>query len=205
MSHIIINIGRQLGSGGLIIAKYLAEQFDCKFYDREILNLAAKESGFSEKFFEQNDESRGFLKALSHLNLPHITDSNFYTNRFSEESLFQFQSDAIRNAAAAGNCVFVGRAADYVLRNVPETINIFITANYEERLHRVMQRHDCDENAAKRILKTKERERAKFYNYYTGKQWGHAASYDLCINSSSLGIEGTVRFIADYIRKRHNI
>ena len=199
MKKLIIIVGRQLGSGGRIIAKKLAEQFGCKFYDREILNLAAKESGFSEKFFERNDENKGFFKTPAHLHLPHITSGNFYTNKFSDESLFQFQSDAIRHAAAQGNCVFVGRAADYVLRDVPETINIFITANIEERTKRVMERHNCDENTARKIIHEKENERAKFYNYYTGKQWGNAASYDLCINSSMLGIEETVKLIATFI------
>lgn len=98
---IIINVGRQLGSGGMIIAKMLADEFGCKFYDRELLNLAAKESGFSEKFFEQNDEKKGFFKSLFHMHVPYISDNCFYNNKLSQESLFQFQSDAIRKAAEA--------------------------------------------------------------------------------------------------------
>ncbi|MBO5611964.1 MAG: cytidylate kinase-like family protein [Prevotella sp.] len=201
MEHLIIVIGRQLGSGGRIVARKLAERFGCKFYDREILNLAAKESGFCEKFFERNDENKGFFKALYHLHLPHITDGNFYANKFSEESLFQFQSDAIRHAAAEGNCVFVGRAADYVLRDVPETINIFITADMEERIKRVMERHQCDKPTARKIIHEKESERAKFYNYYTGKQWGNASSYDICVNSTKLGIDGTVEMLTHFIEE----
>ena len=205
MKHIIINVGRQLGSGGRTIARKLAERFDCTFYDREILNLAAKESGFCEKFFERSDENKGFFKALSHIHLPHISDGNFYPSRFSEESLFQFQSDAIRHAASKGNCVFVGRAADYVLRDVPETVNIFITANMEERIRRVQERHQCDRNTAQMIIREKEHDRAKFYNFYTGKQWGHASSYDICIDSSMLGIDATVDFIADFIKKHNGL
>ncbi|MBQ5455893.1 MAG: cytidylate kinase-like family protein, partial [Prevotella sp.] len=94
--RIIINVGRQLGSGGGMIAKMLANDFHYTLYDKEILNLAAKESGFSEKFFEQNDEKGRLLKSLFHMHAPHISDNNFYRSRFSEESLFQFQSDAIR-------------------------------------------------------------------------------------------------------------
>ena len=130
--RIIINVGRQLGSGGRIIAKMLADDFGYQLFDKEILNLAAKESGFSEKFFEQNDEQKGFLKSLFHMHAPHISDNNFYNSRFSQESLFQFQSDAIRKAAANGSCIFVGRCADYVLRDFENVINIFITANMED-------------------------------------------------------------------------
>ena len=96
---IIINVGRQLGSGGLVIAKRLADDLGCNFYDKELLNLAAKESGFSEKFFEQNDEKKGFFRSLFHMHAPFVSDSNFYNNKLSQESLFQFQSDAIRKAA----------------------------------------------------------------------------------------------------------
>ena len=100
---IIINIGRQIGSGGGQIAKMLAKDFDCQLYDKELLNLAAKESGFSEKFFEQNDEQKGFVKSLFHLHLPLFGENNFYKNNFSQESLYQFQSDAIRRVAKEGN------------------------------------------------------------------------------------------------------
>ena len=103
----IINIGRQIGSGGRIIAKQLAKDLNCTFYDRELLNLAAKESGFSEKFFEQNDERKGFLHSLLHVNVPLMGENNFYKNDFSQEGLYQFQSDALTKAAREGNCVFV--------------------------------------------------------------------------------------------------
>ena len=132
MEKIIINVGRQIGSGGHIIAEKLAEDFGCKCYDRELLNLAAKESGFSEKFFEQNDEQKGFFKSLFHTHLPFLSDNNFYHNDFSQEGLYKFQSDAIRKAADEGNCVFVGRTADYVLRDYKNVINIFITANIDD-------------------------------------------------------------------------
>ena len=98
--ELIINVGRQIGSGGHIIAKMLAEEFDCQYYDREILNIAAKESGFSEKFFEQNDEQKGFMKGHFHIHLPLLGDNDFYKSNFSQESLYQFQSDAIREVAS---------------------------------------------------------------------------------------------------------
>ena len=110
--RIIINVGRQLGSGGHIIAEMLAKDLNCKAYDRELLNLAAKESGFCERVFEQNDERKGFLRSLFQMHAPMIGDSSFYNNNLSQESLFKFQSDAIRKAADENSCVFVGRCAD---------------------------------------------------------------------------------------------
>lgn len=201
---IIINVGRQIGSGGRIIAQMLAEEFGCKFYDRELLNLAAKESGFSEKFFEQNDESKTFFKTLFHIHVPHVSDGNFYTNKFSQESLFQFQSDAIRKAADEGNCVFVGRCADYVLRDYKNVTNIFITADLDDRIRQICGRRGCDAATARKIVTEGQNRRASYYNYYTGKAWGHSESYDLCVNSSILGLEGTERFISDFIRKRYS-
>ncbi len=201
-NNIIINIGRQVGSGGHIIAKQLAADFGCTLYDKELLNLAAKESGFSEKFFEENDEQRGFIQTLFGMHAPLISDNNFYNNKFSQDGLFQFQSEAITKAADEGSCVFVGRAADYVLRTYPNVVNIFITANMKDRIKLVCQRLGCDEKDAKKLIIDKESERASYYNYYTGKKWGHSSSYDLCINSSYMGLEKTAKFIGDYIRMR---
>ena len=205
MERIIICVGRQLGSGGRIIAKQLAEDFGCKLYDKELLNLAAKESGFSERFFEQNDEQKGFLKSLFHMHAPHISDTSFYKSNFSQESLFQFQSDAIKKAAEEGSCVFVGRCADYVLRDQKNVVNIFITANLSERIKAVMERHDCNEEVARKIINHKENARASYYNYYTGKKWGNAESYDFCINTSLLGLKRTEELVRDYVKQRYSL
>ena len=198
----IINIGRQIGSGGRIIAKQLAKDLNCTFYDRELLNLAAKESGFSEKFFEQNDERKGFLHSLLHVNVPLMGENNFYKNDFSQEGLYQFQSDAITKAAREGNCVFVGRTADYVLRDFPNTVNIFITASFEERIKRVCERQQLTADEAMKYINAREEARSAYYNYYTGKRWGAAESYDLCISSSILGLDETATFITSFIKKR---
>ena len=204
MKKIIINVGRQIGSGGHIIAEKLAEDFGCKCYDRELLNLAAKESGFSEKFFEQNDEQKGFFKSLFHTHLPFLSDNNFYHNDFSQEGLYKFQSDAIKRAADEGNCVFVGRTADYVLREYENVVNVFITADIEDRVKAVSERKGITPEAASKFISNHESERASYYNYYTGKQWGHSESYDLCINSSLLGMEATEKFIAEFIKAKFN-
>ncbi len=197
----IINVGRQLGSGGRTIASRLAERFNCRFYDRELLNLAAKESGFCEEFFERNDENKNFFKTIFHLHVPHMSDGNFYNNNLSQESLFKFQSDAIRKAAESGACVFVGRCADYVLRDRTDVVNIFVTANTEDRINRICGRDGLDEAEARKRISKGDSERASYYNYYTGKKWGHSESYDLCVNSSVLGMSGTVDYISRFIEQ----
>jgi len=202
MGKIIINVGRQLGSGGHDIGRMLALDFGAKYYDRELLNLAAKESGFSEKFFEENDERKGFLKGLFNVQTSHFSGSSLYKSNFSQESLFQFQSDAIRKAAAEGSCVFVGRCADYVLRDYPNVVNIFVTASMDYRIRQIMNKQHLDEEAARNYIEKRENQRAEYYNYYTGKKWGYAASYDLCVDSSVLGIMETEKLIAEFIRKR---
>lgn len=200
-NNLIISVGRQLGSGGHDVAKLLAQRFGCTFYDREILNIAAKESGFCEKFFEQTDEQKGFMKSLFHTHVPFVADNSFYNNNFSEESLFKFQSDAIRKAAEEGPCVFVGRCADYILRDHTALVSVFITADTNERISNVAKRDNCSLEAAKKTITSRESERSSYYNYYTGKQWGDSASYDICVNSSLLGLEGTVNLLAEFITR----
>lgn len=200
--NIIINVGRQLGSGGHDIGRMLALDFSAQYYDRELLNLAAKESGFSEKIFEQNDEKKGFFRGLFNMGSPHVNSGSLYKSNFSQESLFQFQSDAIRKAAKEGSCVFVGRCADYVLRDFPNVVNIFITASMEYRVEQIMNKQHLNEEAARAFIEKRENQRAEYYNYYTGKKWGHAASYDLCIDSSILGLVETEKIIAEFIRKK---
>jgi cytidylate kinase len=129
-------------------------------------------------------------------------ENNFYKNDFSQEGLYQFQSDAITKAAREGNCVFVGRTADYVLRDFPNTVNIFITASFEERIKRVCERQQLTADEAMKYINAREEARSTYYNYYTGKRWGAAESYDLCVSSSILGLDETATFITSFIKKR---
>ena len=205
MKHIIINVGRQVGAGGQEIGRMLAKDFEAQYYDRELLNLAAKESGFSEKFFKQNDEKKGFLRGLFNVQAPHIIGGSLYGSNFSQEGLFQFQSDAIRKAASEGSCVFLGRCADYILRDFENVVNVFITASMEFRVDVVSKVKQLDAEHARKLIEHVESRRAQYYNYYTGKRWGAAESYDLCIDASILGLEETEKLIADYIRKRFGL
>ena len=136
--HIIICVGRQLGSGGHDIARMLAMDFGAKYYDQEILNLAAKESGFSEKVFQMNDERKGFFRGLFNLGSPNVNSGNVYNSSISQENLFKFQSDAINHAADQGSCVFVGRCADYVLRERKNVVSVFISASKRFRIDQIM-------------------------------------------------------------------
>ena len=154
--QLIINVGRQVGSGGLIIAKMLAKAFDCKFYDKEILNLAAQESGFSEKFFEKNDETKEYLRSRFHIHVPLLGESSFYSSDFSQEGLYKFQSEAIRKAAQEGRCVFVGRTADYILRDMKEKVDVFVTADLNDRIEAVAERHGLSRTEAKKYIQNKE-------------------------------------------------
>ena len=204
--HIIINLGRQLGSGGHDIGRMLALDFQARYYDREILSRAAKESGLSERMFEQHDEHKSFLRSFLHL--PNGMANTGYqdTAGFSQDAFFKFQSDAILRAADEGNCVFVGRCADYVLRNRLDTVNIFVTANIDFRISQVMAKQGLkDRQEARRFIEQGESHRAAYYKYYTGKKWGHSESYDLCIDSSVLGLHQTEKFIAEFIRRRFGL
>ena len=205
MKHIIINVGRQVGAGGQEIGRMLAKDFEAQYYDRELLNLAAKESGFSEKFFKQNDEKKGFLRGLFNVQAPHIIGGSLYGSNFSQEGLFQFQSDAIRKAASEGSCVFLGRCADYILRDFENVVNVFITASMDFRVDVVSKVKQLDAEHARKLIEHVESRRAQYYNYYTGKRWGAAESYALCIDASILGLEDTEKLIADFIRKRFGL
>ena len=202
----IINVGRQLGSGGHIIGRQLAKDFNIRFYDKELLDLAAQESGFNKKFFERNDEHKGFFKLLLSSFAPIFSNSeNIYNNQLSDESLFKFQSDAIRKAASQESCVFVGRCADYILRDNPRCVNIFITGDMEDRIQRVSERLNISPAEAEKKILSGDENRASYDTYYSAKTWGQADSYHLCINSSILGLEDTTEFIKEFIKKKLNL
>ena len=196
----IITIGRQLGSGGRTIGKKLADRLGIAYYDRELINLASKESGICGEFFEKADEktSGGLLKAFA---MGFSMNSAIFQNNdyLSNESLFQIQSDVIRKVAAEGSCVLVGRCADYILRDESNCLNVFVTARMEDRIKRVLEyNNDLKENEVEEFINKADKSRSAYYNYYTDKVWGAAASYDLCVNSSYYGIEATVDYILTF-------
>ena len=203
MKHFIINIGRQLGSGGRSIAAILAKHYGITAYDRNLIELAAKESGLSQEFFENADEkkSHGFFHSLfsARAATNALGGGDSY---LSNNALFKVQSDIIRDLAERESCIFVGRCADYILREHPRCINLFFTANLEDRIARMANEKGITPEQAEELIEKTDRRRADYYNYYSGKAWGAAESYDLCINTSYLGHEGTAKMLIEYIDTR---
>lgn len=199
---LVINIGRQLGSGGRTIGRMLAKELGLDYYDKEILDIAARESGFCTEIFERSDENKGFFQSFFGNVMPvfgHATD--FYQSQISDENLFRLQSDAIRKAVAKGRGgVFIGRCADYVLRDYPNCLNIFLSADSEERIAMIASRQQVSEAEARKLMQRGDERRATYYNYYATGRWGEAANYHLCINTSKLGLEKTAQSILQYIK-----
>lgn len=203
MENFVINIGRQLGSGGRAVGHILARELGIAYYDKEILSLAAKDSGFSEEIFARSDEHKSLFRSVLGNIVPFFGSSgnDFYTNSMSEENLFRLQSEAIRKAAADHSCIFIGRCADYVLRDMPRCVNVFIAADMPDRIERVRSINNVDEATAKKLITRGDNQRADFYNFYSSGTWGSADTYHLCINSSVLGIDRTAALIKDFALK----
>lgn len=196
----VINIGRQLGSGGSAIGRLLASALGMDYYDKELLHMAARESGFCPEIFARTDEHKGFLRSMMSSVMPFFGQGGDYScNQISEEALFSWQAEAIRKAAAERSCVFIGRCADYILRNHPRCINVFVSADIEDRIRRIAEAEHVDEKTAHRLAEQGDKARADYYDFYTSQRWGAAATYHLCVNSSRLGTEGTADFIKDFV------
>ena len=201
----VVNIGRQLGSGGREIGEKLAVRLGIDFYDKELINLASEESGLCREFFEKADEkaSQGIIGGLFGMRFPFISDGAMpATNCLSNDALFKVQSDVIRKLASEKSCLFVGRCAVYILRDNPRCVNVFISSSREDRIARLCHLRSISEDAAEEKMNKADKRRAEYYNYYSYKTWGAAATYHLCIDSSVLGIDETVSYIEEFVRKK---
>ena len=205
-SPFVITVGRQLGSGGRQIGKRLAERFGIAYYDKEILSLAAQESGLGTGVFERSDERKGFLHSIAQVVQPFFGGGgSFYDNQLSDENLFTIQSRVIQKVAAERSCVVIGRVADYILRHHPRHVNIFVAADLDDRLRCIMERCGVDKKAARDIIEDSDEQRSDYYNFYSSGTWGSADTYDLCINVSALGLDATVRFISAFVEEKLGI
>ncbi len=207
MEKFIINIGRQLGSGGREIGKLLASNYGIAYYDKELIRIASEESGLCSDLFEKADEHnrRSIVGGVFGMRFPFVGEGTIgQGNYLNNDTLFKIQSDVIRKLAQKESCIFIGRCADYILREHPYCINIFISASSEDRVARICKNYEVKEQKAERLMEEADRRRADYYNFYSLKQWGHASSYDLCINSSILGIQETTLFIQQFIEKKLN-
>ena len=194
---IIINIGRQFGAGGHGVASELGKKLGIPVYDKELIKKAAQDSGFSSELFEESDEKKRFF-SLSSIFTSEFGDTENY---MSDRGLFKMQSHTIMNIAEQGSAVIVGRCSDYILRDMECALNVFLTSPLEIRAARIAERTGISVDEATRLAEEKDSKRTEYYNYYTFGHWGVASTYDLCIDSSILGIEGTADFIIDFARK----
>ena len=205
--QVILTIGRRIGAGGLTIAHRLAEILDARVYDKELLAEVAKASGLSPEVFVPSDEKprkRGLASIFSGSRaFGPLTESMAHRSVLGADNLFSMQSEVMHDLVRQqGSCIFVGRCADYILRDCPNLLSVFITAPLEERVRRIVETRGMDEAAARHFIEQEERRRADYYNYFTFKKWGDSASYDLCLDTTALGgEEGAVEMILTALRQ----
>ena len=206
-TNTIITIGRQYGSAGREIGSKVAEAFGIKLYDKEMLARAAKESGICEEIFETHDEkpTNSFLYSLVMDTYSMGYSGSTYTDMPINHKVFLAQFDAIKKIADEGPCILVGRCADYALESYPNVVSVFIHADLDAWIRRIARLYDLTDAKAKDMIVKADKKRASYYNYYTNKKWSDSASYELCLNSSELGIEGTAKAIEQYVQLKESI
>ncbi len=197
----IVTIGREFGSGGLEIGQKLAERLGVKCYDKEMLGRAAKDSGICQELFETHDEkpTNSFLYSLVMDTYSFGYASGSYMDMPINHKVFLAQFDAIKKIAEEGSCVMVGRCADYSLEENENLLSIFIHAAKDIRINRIARTQDITYTKAKDLVHKTDKQRSSYYNYYTNKRWGDADSYHVSLDSSVLGIDGTVEAILKLI------
>lgn len=201
----VITIGRQYGSGGREIGKKLASYYDIPFYDKDLLKLAAKESGICEEMFENFDEkpTTSFLYSL-------VMDPyalGYHAATFDmplNQKVFLAAFDTIKKIAKEGPCVIVGRCADYALKDEKDKLNVFIHAPMSFKRERITRDYNIPADKVKEEAIRIDKQRSSYYNYYTSQKWGDLKSYDLCIDSSLFGIDGSVELICRAIELKEN-
>ena len=189
----IITISREFGSGGRTIGRLVAEQLGYQFYDRELVNKVADRSGFSPEFIEESGE---YASAKSSLLFAMATAGQYSADGLSmHDRLYIEQTRFIEELAEQGNCVIVGRCADYILRDNKDCLHVFIHADMENRAKRIVERYGEKNKSPEKRLAEKDQKRRVYYKNYTGRNWGQAQNYDLCLNSGVLGEEACVELI----------
>ena len=196
--HLAITIGRQFGSGGREIGVRVGELLGFRVYDSELLLMAAEKNGINADALRRVDEkaTNSLLYTLA-LGSSLYGARNFGVDVPINDQLFITQTEIIKNAAEEENCIFVGRCADYVLRNHENRISVFIYADKEARIARIADRHELEREEAISLMNKTDKHRVNYYNFYTGKKWGKFDNYHLSVDSSLLGIEGSAQMIAD--------
>lgn len=196
----VITIGREFGSGGHEIGSKLAEKLGIKCYDKELLEMASKQSGLCEELFASQDEkpTNSFLYSLV-MDTYSLGYTSSYVDMPINHKVFLAQFDTIKKLAERESCVIVGRCADYALEDNPFAISVWIKASLENRVERIKKLYDIPESKAADLIQKTDKRRASYYNYYSSKKWGEAKSYDLCIDSGEVGVDGAIELIMKYI------
>lgn len=201
MKKTIITISRQFGSGGREIGQRLAKELEIPFYDKELIEIAAKQSGIDSELFEEEryHTSRGFY-LLGAINYTLGSPISSIAEMSLNDRLFFVQSEAIKNIAEQGSCVLIGRCADYVLNDM-EHLSVFIHADMESRKKRAVHSYEADETDIEASIEKIDKRRANYYNYYTDRIWGAADNYDIVLNSDKFGIDGCVKLLKQLIQE----
>lgn len=204
MENTVITIARQYGSGGKTIGAMLAKRLGINCYSHEILRLASDESGINERLFGETDERLKISSWFKPLKRPYEGGliSPVSSDFTSDENLFNYQAKVMKDLAANESCVIIGRCADYVLKQHPKVLSVFIHADKQFCLDRAMERHSMSVREMEKYIEKTDKKRADFYKYYTGREWTDARNYDLCLNSGKLGFEKCVEEIISYMNIR---
>ena len=197
----IITIGRQFGSGGHEVGRRLAAELGLTLYDKELLKMVAQESNICEQVLEDYDEKP--TGSLLYSIMMDIYPSMNYVGNTLQQQVVQAQYDTIMKIGQKGGCVIVGRAADYILRGNPRLTSVFIHASDEFRIKRITEYEHISDDKARDMIAKADKKRASFYNFQTEKRWGHAASYNLSVDTSQLGIDGCVTLIRRYLELKN--
>ena len=201
----VVTLGRQFGCGAREIGQMVAQMLGIGYYDKEILLEAAKSSGVEPAIFEASDErTPKFFSSLWSFNLGYYSGTLFAGDQpVKEDNVYHTQSEVMIELAQKGPCVIVGRTADYILREEPNLIKLFIHAPYKYRIRFLCKERGITADEADDLIVKNDRERSRFYDFFTDKTWGQADSYDLCVDVTKLGgEEKTAQFLADYVRRR---
>ena len=196
----IITIGREFGSGGHEVGRRLAAELGYKLYDKELLKMMAQESNISEKVLEDYDEKN--TGSLLYSIMMDVYPSMNYVGNTLQRQIYQAQNDTIRRIGEKGDCVIVGRGADYILRDLPHLTSVFIRASEEFRIGRVAEYEHVSPQKAKEFITKADKKRASYYNFQTEKKWGHVSSYNLALDASDIGIDGCVNVIRCYLEMK---
>ena len=202
MDNYVITIARGFGSGGKTIGKMLSEKLGVSYYDKELIKVASEESGISESLFGISDE-KVKKSIFKHKNKSDEISSPNSGNFTSEDNLFNFQAKVIRELADKESCIIIGRAADYVLRDRDNVVKVFVFADKDFCINKVLELFPVKDSAeASALIEKTDRERGSYYKDHTGNEWDNARNYGLCLNSSQLGFEKCVDIISEYLKIR---